>query len=76
MSYAHNANDRPIHANGAEQPHATMRSAEGTYHLPYLGQTTLPMYGVGGPGESLSHIKQHGLGGLDAGNGMNFTPKW
>ncbi len=75
--FAHNSNGLPIHANGGT-PHVTVRDYSaplggGTYHVPYVGQTTLGMYGIGQPGESLSHVAKYGLGGLDA-TRATFTP--
>ena len=60
----------PIHATGPEAPHLTVRSERFTYHLPYEGQTTLPMYM--GPGESLAHVSNYALGGLNAADGLSF----
>ena len=74
---AHNANGLPIHANGGT-PHITVRDADAplggaTYHIPYVGQTTLGMFGIGQAGESMEHVANHNLGGLDATN-ATFTP--
>ena len=63
----HNGSGLPIHANGLS-PHITVRDYgnRGTWHVPYYGQTTLGMYGVGQPGESLAHVDKYNLGGLHA----------
>lgn len=51
--FAHNNNGLPIHEGPGQNPHVTIRDfdAGGTHHVPYVGQTTLGMFGVGQPGE-------------------------
>jgi len=70
MNFAHNSNGLPIHAGNGQNPHVTLRDANGplgggTYHIPYQGQTTLGMYGIGQPGESFQQVSQHNLGTLN-----------
>ena len=65
--FAHNSNGLPIHASQGQKPHVAIRDydAGGTWHVPYVGQTTLGMYGAGQPGESFDHVDKFELGGLD-----------
>ena len=68
--FAHNKNKLPIHANNGVLPHVTIRDyggpfGGGTWHIPFKGQTTLPMFGIGGKGESIEHVAEHKLGSLD-----------
>ncbi len=73
LELLHNGNGFPIHANGSEPPHVTIRTPEATFHVPYIGQTTLGMYGIGQPGGSFMDAARVG-GHLDASN-PSFTPR-
>lgn len=65
----HNDNGLPLHASNSDStPHLTVGGSFATHHIPYSGQTTLGMYGIGQPGESLQHIKDNNLGTLNYDN--------
>ncbi len=67
----------PIHAGPVDpMPHVTIRDYEQrcTWHVPYEGQTTLPMFLDGGyKGETFEHVNKYKLGGLNTEN-ATFTP--
>ncbi len=66
----------PVHAGPTDpRPHVTVRDYDQqcTYHVPYVGQTTLNMYKPFGNGETFEHINKHQLGTLDHDN-ATFTP--
>lgn len=64
--FAHNSNGLPIHAGPGQNPHVTIRDVDvgGTHHVPYVGQTTLGMFGASQSGASRKQVTTRGLGGL------------
>lgn len=60
----------PIHSTpGGDGPHLTIRNGEGrTFHVPYVGQTTLDMFQkpTFDPRPQFKNIAERDLGHLDA----------
>jgi hypothetical protein len=60
----------PIHSTpGGQGPHLTIRDSEGkTFHVPYVGQTTLDMFQKPDfdPRPQFRNIVEHDLGYLDS----------